>query len=114
MTKTRIDKEQLIELNSRDLTLEPDKYQKILLMALEIGAKDILVLETSIENADYALIHIISHKIKGMFGNLRLNDVGACAERIDELAKNFAQVKQIRAVYIELKKIFNEINELFL
>ena len=111
---TKALKEDLIEVNSRELTLTPEKYLEILLMALEIGAKDILSLEKSIENEDYILMHIMAHKLKGMFGNLRVNNVCDLAEQIDELAKSQAQIKQIKMLYIELEKVFRETNELFL
>jgi len=107
------EKEKLVCENSRALHIPAQVYLKIVETSFEEGHPDILTLERSIDTADYDSIKKIAHRLKGVYSNLKLEDVSTPAQSIDELAKSEGDIAKIKEDYIQLKNAFEGLVKIF-
>ncbi len=99
----------LIEENSKTLHISPETYLNIVSSSIVQTDKDISELENAIDNRDYSLIQPIAHRLKGVYGNLRLDMLYKTAEAIDILAKQKDDIDKIKEQFVLLKEAFAEL-----
>ncbi len=105
----RSDWESLIKENSRTLHIAPEVYLKILSSSINQGEKDIKELESAIGSENFSLIQPLAHRLKGVYGNLRLEALYKTAEAIDSFAKEHRDIERIREQFVLFKKAFEEL-----
>jgi HPt (histidine-containing phosphotransfer) domain-containing protein len=90
---------------SAEMGLPLEVYKKILLASLNPAQNDLMKLDQALQAQDWEQIHLLSHRLKGTYSNLRLEDLSALAARMDELARAKSNIEEI----IELSFQFNNI-----
>ncbi|MCD6459790.1 Hpt domain-containing protein [bacterium] len=114
MKKSTESKEKLIAQNGMELGLKPDKYEQILLLALEQTKQDLHLLEDSIQKNDFEAVSSLSHKIKGMFANLRVQKMANSAQIIDSLARECAALAKINEAFAVLNSEYEKLINTFI
>ena len=86
------------------LGLPVDIYRSFLEKALDEGGKLIDEIEQALEKNDRELIRARAHRLKGDFGNLRMGDLMAAAQELNERASDEnTDEDSLRALIDQLK-----------
>jgi HPt (histidine-containing phosphotransfer) domain-containing protein len=98
--------DQAIKKFSAEMALPLDVYKKILIASLNPAQNDLIKLDQALQTQDWEEIHFISHRLKGTYGNLRLEDLAALATRMDELARAKSDIGEIVELSFQFNNIF--------
>ncbi|MBF0491070.1 MAG: Hpt domain-containing protein [Candidatus Omnitrophica bacterium] len=99
----------ILQTNSKDLHCPLEVYIKIIHTALEEGFEDMLSLEKNIADNNCIQIEDVSHKIKGVFANLRLSMVSSPATQINNLAKHQGSIEEMRKFFSQTKAALEDL-----
>ena len=106
-------RESLIQKNSQALHIKPESYLRIVLSSFVESTQDILDLEKAIEGADHESIKMIAHRLKGVYGNLKLTGVSTPSKNIEELAVAQAEASKMNESFTCLKDAFESLQAKF-
>ncbi len=106
-------KESIIENNSQELRIGPQAYSKILVLSFAKCEQDIFDLEKAIDEGDYDSIKTIAHKLKGVYGNLRITDISEPCNNIDKIAMANGCIDTIRRIFPAVRESFFSLKQLF-
>lgn len=82
-----LDIQSAIQRFSEEMHIDADMYKKILQSTVDTTVPDLPKLEQAIDAGDFETIQAISHRLKGTFLNLRLENIAAPMVEIDALSK---------------------------
>ena len=102
---------EMLQKNSEALHIPRDTYVKIVTASINECTLDLPILEEAISEGSFDSIGPIAHKLKGVFGNLKLTSLETPAIEIDSLAKNKRGIEEIKENFIQFKKAFEKIKE---
>ncbi len=91
-----------------EMELPLEVFMEIVGESMGPTAEDMVKLGEVVESGNYEDIQAISHKMKGTFGNLRLDSLVGNAGRINDLSKNAEGIDEIKQLYSALQKDFDE------
>lgn len=100
---------QLIEKNSTELHIPPETYTAIVKISFDQSRQDIVDLENAIAENNYEEIKAVSHRLKGVYSNLRLDDLFISVQEIDVLAKENGNLGKIKQLLSQFKMAFDDI-----
>ena len=98
---------------SEELEIPQKSYVNIVKSSFKHTRKDIQELESAINKEDYEKMEYFSHRIKGVYANLRLNDLSNSAKEIEDNVKSKKSSEDMMANLIKLKDNFNQTKEIF-
>lgn len=87
---------------NEEMLLPEEVFMEMLYSTVAITKTDLKELETAIHGRNWDEIQKVSHRLKGVFANLRLDDFGGIAGRMNQLAKQqerFDEVQQLFAAF---------------
>lgn len=100
-----------IKEKSEALYIKPEVYLKILRSAVQSCSDELDAFQAVIEQDDYQAVHLIAHKFKGVFANLRISEVADSARMIDDLAKSNQPRPQLMESFQEFKEHFAQLQQ---
>ena len=96
---------------AEEMELPLDVFMEIVNESLPPTKEDMDALGQTVESGNYDDIQTVSHKLKGTFGNLRLDHMAGPAGRINDLSKESTGIEEIKEIYPALKEDFDKFIE---
>jgi HPt (histidine-containing phosphotransfer) domain-containing protein len=90
-----------------EMFLPGDIFMEMLESSIDPTRQDLAVLQSAILDQNWESIQTVSHRLKGVFGNLRLDDLGGAAGRMNHLAKNKEGHEEIKKIFADFQKQFS-------
>lgn len=87
----------------QELNIPKAVYMRILQKAIAQSSQDMTELENAGASHDIEKVKAISHRMKGDFGNLRMDEIALVSRQINELAKQGQISDQILTLIRKLK-----------
>lgn len=106
-------KEEFIEKNSEALHIPEATYIRIVVSSFEASQQDILDLKKAIDECDYNSIKTIAHRLKGVYGNLKMAKIFSLTQEIDALAKAQEGIEKIKEKCDQLVTAFESLKATF-
>jgi len=100
-----------IEQNCQSLSISPEIYQRILKKAIVQTTDDVKNLKEAVEQENFESIGSISHRLKGDYANLRIDDMSSIAKDILEESKGEKNREKITSLFSEFVNFFDELKE---
>ncbi len=75
------------DLKSKELSITKEIYLRILKKAIAQASEDVETLQTAIHDNNAEQAQTISHRFKGDFANLRIDEISGPAKMINDIAK---------------------------
>jgi len=94
-----------------ELGLDEETYKDIFNVALTTTLEDLAQLKTAIDANDLKGIAELGHKMKGTFGNMRLDDLANLATKLEALSKNNGSIDDLMGVYNQFQESFQKLSE---
>ena len=104
--------DEMMLANSQKLKIPHKAYMRILKTSLSQSEADINNLEKAITDKIYQNMKEPAHRLKGVYGNLRVENLHKTAESIDHFAKNNCDINEINNKFEILKKDFFDFKNL--
>ena len=98
-----------LEKNSQELKITIDIYRKILSSAIEQTQYDISDIENALADAKFEKIAEISHRIKGDYGNMRIEQLSSLARKMQQVSKEDKDKEQLLMLTNEFKNFFSQL-----
>jgi len=97
--------------NSASLKIEKNIYLRILQKAIDQTHKDFPQFESALTADDFETMQSISHRLKGDFGNLRIEELSSVAKEINEQTKSSRDKEKIAGLFEEFRTRFLELEK---
>lgn len=110
--QTQKNLEEAIEKFSSEMHIPAETYKSILVTSLDPTKEDLKNLDTAIQTKDFENIQLISHRLKGTYSNLRIEDISGPAARMNDLSKNAEGIEEITTLLGQLSETFKKYCEL--
>lgn len=98
-----------LEKNSQELKITIDIYRRILTSAIEQTQNDITDIESVLADAEFEKIGEISHRIKGDYGNMRIEQLSSLARKMERVSKEEKDKEQLQMLIDEFKNSFSQL-----
>ena len=98
-----------LEKNSQELKITIDIYKRILTSAIEQTQNDISDIESVLADAEFEKIAEISHRIKGDYGNMRIEQLSSLAREMQRISKEEKDKEQLLMLINEFKNFFSQL-----
>jgi HPt (histidine-containing phosphotransfer) domain-containing protein len=98
-----------IEKFSQEMQLPKELYLSILVSAIEPTKEDLHKLEVALNAGDWEEIHSLAHRLKGTYGNLRLENLANVAVRMNDAASRKESIEEMRTIVQEFSVSFNQL-----
>ncbi len=98
--------EQAIQTFSKDMSLPPDVYRTILISSIKPAQEDLSHLDQALQDQNWDTIQMISHRLKGTYSNLRLNDLADLAEQMNDLSRSRKDITEVINLSLKFNNIF--------
>ncbi|MCD4782170.1 MAG: Hpt domain-containing protein [Candidatus Omnitrophica bacterium] len=95
--------DQFILQRSQLLRIPADTYKRILLASVDPSLKDLDQLRQAIDQKDYSDIQTIAHRLKGVYANLRIEELSSPAKEINQMALETGAIQGISKRFEHLK-----------
>lgn len=102
-----------IDHNSAELKISRDIYLRILGKALEQTTKDAGEMDIALSDRNFDKIQALSHRWKGDYANLRINELSEIARQLNNLVKDAPDPEASQRLYDEFKTHFKQLNEMY-
>lgn len=98
--------ENSLKENGGLLGIAEDVYLRILRTSMPQFREDLATIDAALKEGSCANIQPAAHRLKGAFGNLRLEELRLAAETIDLLAREQDSPENIRPYFEKLLEMF--------
>ena len=96
-----------IQKNCESLSIDRNIYLRILDKAIQQTTLDIQQLRESLAQSDMEKIQSISHRLKGDYANLRIDDLSTIAKGINDISKSEKDPVRLEQLFQDLNKKFH-------
>jgi len=101
-----------IKENCTDLSIDQNIYLRILDKAITQTNEDIKCLKESLAQADIDTIQSISHRLKGDFANLRIDELSTIAKDINNISKSDKNINRMAELLSSFHKKFDILTQM--
>lgn len=91
-----------------ELQLPLEVFMEIVNESMEPTKQDMAALDDAVASGNFKDIQTVSHKLKGTFGNLRLDSLVSKSKRINDLSKQEEGIDEIRQLLPSLSEDFEK------
>ena len=98
--------DQFILQRSARLHIPADTYKHILTTSLAPSLQDLNDLRQAVERQDYDAMQNISHRLKGVYANLRIDELALLAKTINQKARDAGPMQDLTKHFEDFKKSF--------
>jgi HPt (histidine-containing phosphotransfer) domain-containing protein len=113
MGDSKLDIDEIIKKASQELSLDEETYVSFLNTLFTEGSEDIQKFSEAVESEDFETIQALSHRLKGEYGNIRLNVLAEPAVEIHNLTLNGGSIEQIRTSFAQLHSAYTQLRDAF-
>ena len=98
--------------NAQELNISKEIYLRILCKGIVQTQTDVENLNNALQNNDHTKIKEVTHKLKGDYGNLRIEAISSLAKAIEDIVKTQQGLEKMPDLFKELNSQFNQLKKL--
>ena len=104
----------MVSEKSQALGISEESFIRILKIALQENEESLPDFQEAIKNLAYGSIQQISHKLKGMFLNLGLTEIGQVLSDLNQMSIDKKPFDQIEGKFKEYDNLYQQLKRSFL